>query len=182
MDTLVLSAAYEPMERVSWQRAMTLWITGRVEVVEEYEDRYVRTVSVRFNMPSVVRFVSALRRRKKGVKFSRENVYARDKGRCQYCGERVPRHAATYDHVVPRSRGGTTRWENIVIACMPCNQLKGCRTPEQAGMPLMVEPVKPRSLPDFWKVCITYDKSMPTTWRQYLTDMSYWYGELASDE
>ncbi len=181
METLVLSAAWEPMERVSWQRAMTLWVTGRVEIVEEYEDRVVRTVSVQLPMPSVVRFVRALRRHRPGVKFSRENVYARDKGRCQYCGHRVPRHLATYDHVVPRSRGGLTRWDNIVIACLPCNQRKGNRTPEDARMRLMSEPVKPRSLPDSWRLRFTTDRSMPPSWRQYLTDMSYWYGQLSED-
>ena len=85
------------------------------------------------------------RRTKKGVKFSRENVYTRDHGMCQYCSRKIPRTEATYDHVTPRRLGGLTRWENIVIACIECNRDKGGRTPEQAGMKLRQKPVKPKS-------------------------------------
>ena len=181
MDTLVLSAAYEPMERISWQRAMTLLVGGRAELVEEYEDRSVRTVRYELAMPSVLRFFHALKRRGRGVTFSRQNVYARDHGRCQYCGARVPRHAATFDHVLPKSRGGRTGWHNIVIACLPCNQRKGNRTPEECRMPLATRPTRPRQLPTSWGVTITWDKGMPLTWRQYLTDASYWNGALDTD-
>lgn len=179
MDTLVLSAAFEPMAQVSWERAMTLWVAGRVEVVEEYDDRVVRTVRVEFQMPSVVRHFTALRSRKQGVKFSRGNVFLRDKGRCQYCGKRTPRHEATYDHVIPRSKGGRTTWENIVIACVPCNRHKADRTPKQARMRLRQRPVKPSWMPA--AMAITYRKGMPESWKQYLSDLSYWHGELDND-
>src|SRR5689334_23275302 len=99
METLVLSSAYEPVARISWQRAMVLLFGGKVEVLEEYEDRDIRSVTYHVKMPSVIRFVRALRKRGKGVKFSRENVYARDNGKCQYCGQKIPRHEGTYDHV-----------------------------------------------------------------------------------
>lgn len=182
MDTLILSAAYEPMKRISWQQAMTLMLSGRVEIVEEYDDRHVRTVSVAFNMPSVVRFVRALKRRNRGVSFTRQNVYGRDKGRCQYCGQRVPRHLSTYDHVFPRSRGGHTGWTNIVIACLPCNQRKANRTPDEARMRLRQVPVKPKYVPDCWRTTVTWDKAMPLSWRQYLADTRYWNGQLESDD
>ena len=178
METLVLSAAWEPMEIVPWQRAITLLWMKKVEIVEEYEDRNIRTVSVELKMPSVVRFQRALKNRKRAVKFSRQNVYARDKGRCQYCSTRVPRHEATYDHVLPRAQGGVTRWENVVIACVTCNQKKGNRTPEQARMKLLSVPVKPAAVPGGVGMTVTYAKGMPTTWREFLTDASYWYGEL----
>ncbi|TNF35902.1 MAG: HNH endonuclease [Deltaproteobacteria bacterium] len=181
MDTLILSAAYEPIERVSWQRAMTLLVAGRAELVEEYEDRHVRTVRYVYAMPSVLRFVSGLKWRRRSVRFSRQNVYLRDGGRCQYCRRPVPRHAATYDHVMPRSRGGRTTWKNIVIACLPCNQAKGARTPEEAGMRLAKEPVVPKRLPDARGVTITWDKGMPLTWRQYLIDRRYWNDALEQE-
>ena len=178
METLILSAAWEPMEIVSWQRAMTLVFMNKVEIVEEYEDKAIRTVSIELKMPSVVRFVRTLKNRKRAIKFSRQNVWARDKGRCQYCGIKTPRHLATYDHVLPRAQGGLTRWENVVIACVTCNQKKGNRTPEQARMKLLSVPVKPASLPGGAGMTVTYMKGMPLAWSQFCVDASYWYGEL----
>ncbi|MBL8955201.1 MAG: HNH endonuclease, partial [Myxococcaceae bacterium] len=128
MDTLVLNATYEPLCRISWQRAITLLFNGKVEVVDEYEDKTVRSVTFELKMPSVVRFLRLLKRRKPVVRFSRENVYARDGGKCQYCTRPVSRAEATYDHVTPRRLGGVTSWDNIVIACVACNQKKGGRT------------------------------------------------------
>jgi 5-methylcytosine-specific restriction endonuclease McrA len=181
METLVLSAAYEPMEIVSWQRAITLFVMEKVEVVEEYQDRKIRTVRLELAMPSIIRFHKALRSRKKAVKFSRQNVYARDRGRCQYCGQRVPRHQATYDHVLPRAQSGKTTWDNVVIACMRCNQRKGNRVPAKAGMRLLSTPVKPKVVPGGMGLTVTYNKGMPAVWKQYLADMSYWYGELEGE-
>ncbi len=178
METLVLSAVYEPVARVSWQRAMTLLFLGKVEVVEEYEDKFVHSVTYEFRVPSVIRFLKALRGRKKAIKFSRESVYARDKGACQYCGEKIARHEATYDHVLPRVSGGVTSWTNVVIACIPCNQRKGGRTPQQAGMKLRVLPLKPKHLPDVLRLTFTYQKGMPESWRNWLRDIAYWHGEL----
>lgn len=181
MDTLVLSAAFEPLERISWQHAMTLLVAGRVEIVEEYQDRHVRTVRCVLAMPSVLRFVHALKWRGRGLRFSRQNVYLRDGGRCQYCQRVVPRHATTYDHVIPRSRGGRTGWDNIVIACLACNQRKGNRTPEEAAMPLARRPTKPKHLPDQRGVILTWDQGMPLTWRQYLVDVRYWSDALETE-
>lgn len=181
MQTLVLSAAYEPLQIVTWQRAMTLFFMDKVEVVEEYADKHVRTVTVTLPMPSVVRFVKAVKTRKRAVKFSRQNVYARDKGRCQYCGEVVPRHLATYDHVMPRSRGGRTTWENVVIACVGCNQKKADKTPSEARMKLLSTPVKPKAVQGAPAFTVTYAKGMPTSWTQFLVDTTYWYGEIDPD-
>lgn len=181
METLVLSASYEPMQVVSWQRAITLFFMDKVEVVEEYADKHIRTVSVTLPMPSVVRFLKAMKNRKRAVKFSRQNVYARDKGRCQFCGVSVPRHLATYDHVMPRSRGGRTTWENVVIACVTCNQRKADRTPEEARMRLLSTPVKPKLVPGSTGFTMTYVKGMPTSWGQFVRDTTYWYGEIDSD-
>lgn len=178
MDTLVLSAGYEPVARVTWQRAITLLFGGKVEVVEEYENRSIRSVTLELKMPSIIRFLKAVRGKKRAVKFSRENVYLRDKGTCQYCGTKVPRHDFTYDHVTPRNQGGQTTWDNIVIACTPCNQKKAGRTPEQAGMHLTSRPVRPVKLPDTYHLTFTWNKSMPESWKQFLTSVSYWTAEL----
>lgn len=167
-DTLVLSAAYEPMDQVGWQRAMSLWATGRVEVVEEYADRVCRTPSEEFAVPAVVRFLNALRRRRRVVRFNRDNVFIRDRGRCQYCGRKVLKSESTYDHVVPRAQNGPTTWKNVVIACRACNQKKKDRTPEQAGMRLLSKPMRPRYLYGIGADVIRYRETMPEVWRPYL--------------
>jgi 5-methylcytosine-specific restriction endonuclease McrA len=181
METLVLNQSYHPVARVPWQRAITLVFLGKVEVVEEYEDRTVRAITFEIKMPSVVRFFRSLSKRKPIVRFSRENVYARDHGQCQYCGRKVVRAEATYDHVVPRSQGGKTNWENIVIACVPCNQGKGGRTPEQARMGLRSVPVRPKKLPESIRITFTFQKGMPDTWKNWLRDLTYWHGSLDED-
>lgn len=177
-DTLVLDRHFNAVERITWQRALTLLTLGKVEVVEEYEDREVRTVTFAVKVPSVIRYLRGLVKKGRALKFSRENVYARDKGSCQYCGTKVPRDSFTYDHVKPRSRGGLTEWTNIVIACMDCNQRKGGRLPEEAKMRLRTLPVKPKKLPDTLRLTFTWQKGMPDNWRNYLASVSYWHSEL----
>lgn len=178
MDTLVLSAAYEPVQRISWQRAITLVFSGKVEVVEEYDDRTIRSVTFEIRMPSVVRFVRMLRVRRRKPRFTRDNLLSRDGHRCQYCARGVTRAEATYDHVIPKAQGGRTSWENVVIACVRCNQKKGGRTPEQAGMVLLTKPHRPQQLRDGLRVTLSYEKGMPPTWRAWLRDLTYWHGEL----
>jgi 5-methylcytosine-specific restriction endonuclease McrA len=178
METLVLSAGYEPVARVNWQRAVTLLFMGKVEVVEEYDDKEIRSITFTIKMPSVVRFLRAIRGKHKQVKFSRQNVYTRDGARCQYCHVKVARHEATYDHVVPRAHGGKTTWDNIVIACVRCNQKKGGRTPAQAGMRLRMLPVRPKKLPEQVSFTFTFQPGMPDTWRTWLRDVAYWNAEL----
>ena len=177
MDTLVLDVSYRPWQCVSWQEAI-VWILERVvEVVDEHPDKYIRTPSWQINMPSVVRFLKPVPR-KKAVKFSRQNVYLRDQGKCQYCGSRVPRSDFTYEHVIPRAQGGTTCWENVVVSCVPCNQMKGGRTPEQAKMRLLSRPVKPKKLPDITHLTMVHRPGMPESWKSYMRDAFYWNGAL----
>jgi 5-methylcytosine-specific restriction endonuclease McrA len=182
METLVLDTSYLPVARVAWQRAITLIFAGKAEVVEEYEDKEIRSVTFAIKMPSVIRFLRALRGRKKAIKFSRENVYTRDHGQCQYCGGKVARPQATYDHVLPRSQGGKTTWENVVISCYDCNQKKAGRTPEQARMKLRSLPVRPKKLPDTFHLTFAWKPGMPGAWQAWLRnairDMVYWNGEL----
>ncbi len=192
MDVLVLSSSYEPINQVTWDRAMTLVhgdhsgkrksstraSSARVEVIEEYTDWNVRTPRTVFKVPAVIRFLEGSHFGRRSVRFSRENVYTRDKGRCQYCGTVVAKREFTYDHVIPRGQGGRTRWENVVVCCLGCNQKKGNRTPAQAGLSLLVKPDRPRSLPGH-KLALP-DK-VPDAWKPYLRDFSYWNAELESD-
>lgn len=180
MQTLVLDVGYRPIQRVSWEKAI-VWVLERAaEVVEEYPGRYIRTVNWSVGMPSIVRLVKPIAK-KRAVKFSRHNIYERDGRRCQYCGTPVARDRFTYDHVLPRARGGKTEWTNVVVCCTPCNQAKGSRTPEQAGMRLRSTPVKPKKLPG-GPPEIAYTNGMPEAWRSYLRDAIYWGGELENDE
>lgn len=178
MMTLVLSPEYEPINQVTLKRAAKLIIKGKVEVLEHYTDK-VAHAAIGF-FPAVIRLLQWFGGRKKGVRFSRENVYTRDKGQCQYCRKKLTRSDATYDHVVPRAQGGKTRWENIVIACIECNQKKGNRTPEQSGMRPLVAPARPKHLPETLRLCYTREDA-PKSWVAYLQAVVYMNTELESD-
>jgi 5-methylcytosine-specific restriction endonuclease McrA len=171
MDTLVLSATYEPVGSIDWREAITLWVAGRVEILENHVDRFVHTVSTAFPMPAVIRYLRGRTRRVTTLRFNRDNVFLRDRGECQYCGRTMQRHESTYDHVVPRRYNGQTTWENIVLACRPCNQRKGGRTPDQAGMPLRTKPVRPRAPHPAQRIAHEL-RNVPATW-------SVWLGEAA---
>jgi 5-methylcytosine-specific restriction endonuclease McrA len=197
--TLVLDVSYAPHRVVSWQRAAQLLNDGRAEVVELYDD-VLRAISreaakglqltkgmrawfemgadssdpdvLVVKMPAVIRLLGTLGR-KKVVKFSRINVLTRDNFSCCYCGDKKAVSELNYDHVVPRSRGGKTVWENIVTSCFVCNGFKRNRTPEEAGMRLLKQPVRPKSLPI---AALRMDtlKSIPELWHSWL----YWNVEL----
>ena len=106
-QTLLLNATYEPLKVVHWQKAITLWCQGKVEVISTYE-REVRSVSFSFKLPSVIRLLRyiKIKRRFDYVPFSRANIYARDDHSCQYCGDGFPTSELTFDHVVPVAQGG----------------------------------------------------------------------------
>lgn len=166
MEVLVLGQSYEPIERVGWKRAMVLWAGGRVEVLETWDGRFIRTPRLEIPLPSVVRYLRAHRRNGAALRFSKESVYARDRGHCQYCQRPVSRREGTYDHIVPRSRGGDTRWENIVLACRACNLRKGARTPAEADMALVRAPVRPAY--GSWQALLGQGDALPRSWRPYL--------------
>ena len=173
--TLLLTQGYEPIQIISWQRAVTLLALDKVEVVEEY-DAEIRAQSMIVRVPSIVRLRKAFRRYAKPVKFSRVNIYARDQYRCQYCGTQCTIDQLTYDHVTPRSRGGRTTWENIVSCCYRCNARKANRTPGEARMALRAAPVRPAWIPSVQIRVST--KSVPDAWRDYV----YWTGEIENEE
>ena len=162
---LLLNATYEPLRVITWKRAVTLLTLGKVEVLETYE-REVRSVTLAIRLPAVVRLVHLVRFRKHTIRFSRENIYIRDKYKCQYCGSRMDAHDLTYDHVIPKSMGGKTAWENIVTCCLPCNKKKGGRTPAQARMRMIGKAKRPSWHP-MLMITLRIDKT-PDLWRNYL--------------
>lgn len=144
--TLVLTPWMSPHRIVTWQDGIHMVYMKKVDVLESY-DEIASSPSVSLQIPCVVRLHKTIAAYKKGVKFSRINVMTRDRWTCQYCGCKLPMSQLNYDHVVPRAQGGRTVWENIVTSCIECNSKKRDRTPQQAGMRLLREPFKPRTLP-----------------------------------
>lgn len=163
--TLVLNPWMMPQKIVSWQDAVTMMFLNKVDVLEAYDEE-IASPSFSMRMPAVVRLKRALGSTKRGVKFSRINVFTRDSFRCQYCGDKKNMKELNYDHVVPRMQGGKTVWENIVTACYPCNNRKRNRTPEQAGMALLTRPYKPKALPHA-PLMIDSNK-IPIAWSGYV--------------
>ncbi len=167
--TLVLSSWMLPQRVVLWQEAVTLWYLGKVDVLEEYDD-LVASPSLVIAVPAVVRLRRHVAGIRRGVKFSRANVFSRDGYACQYCGLKKPRSELSFDHVLPRTAGGRTGWENIVTACRPCNLKKRNRTPEQAGMHLLRAPARPTALPI--EPMSFGGREIPREWRDYCATSS----------
>lgn len=166
--TLLLNATYEPLQIVSWQRAVRMLFQEKVEVVENYQ-RDIRSVTVCFPAPAVVRlrhFVKVKQHHRR-AKFSRSNLFARDKHSCQYCGQQLPVSELTYDHVLPVSKGGQTDWTNVVTACGVCNRSKGNRTPEEAGLILLKKPSAPVGFPARVRLSVSRMKA-PDSWKSYI--------------
>jgi 5-methylcytosine-specific restriction endonuclease McrA len=163
---LLLNSSYEPMNIISWQKAILLWFQGKVEVVE-FHEIFARSIRHSFKIPSVMRLKTYVRPRSYGaVRFCRENIYIRDNFTCQYCGEKISPKNLTLDHVIPVSKAGPKSWTNVVAACRTCNQRKADRTPETARMPLLKQP----SIPAWLPLQGFHERShvVPMTWLQYL--------------
>ena len=161
---LLLNQSYEPISVIGWQKAVRLLMLEKVEVIKEYENQ-LRSKYLTLRMPAVVRLLSAFRRPRKRVKFNRTNILARDRWKCQYCGQQFNMKELTYDHVVPRSRGGTTCWENIVTCCIFCNAKKGNKTPQEANLKLKKRPTRPDWVPIF-SISLA-KKTIPEVWKDF---------------
>jgi 5-methylcytosine-specific restriction endonuclease McrA len=140
-----------------------------------HDDQVIRTPRLHLRIPRVILLVGYERIPRTRVRLSRLNIYARDGNLCQYCGNRFARTDLNLDHVIPRSRGGLTTWENVVCSCIACNLRKGGRTPTEAGMKLLKKPIRPKWTPTFRAPSRFYEE-----WRPYLTatDTAYWNTEL----
>src|SRR2546429_3623130 len=159
---LVLNATYEPINVCTVRRAVVLLLKERAELIER-SSRELHSESTTLARPVVIRLIAYVNvpRDAHRRKITRRAVFARDSWTCQYCGSRS---SLTVDHVIPRSKGGESSWENIVASCAPCNRRKGDRTPRQAGMHPRRAPRTPRA-EIFIRVA---SPSIPSAWLQYL--------------
>jgi 5-methylcytosine-specific restriction endonuclease McrA len=198
-SVLVLNKHYMAMRITSARRAFSLLCRDIAEVVHiedgiyvsysfdswrelsdfhrQFEpERYdwVRTIRFSIAVPRIIRLLVYDRLPRAEVKLNRRNIYARDQNRCQYCGKRFSTHELSLDHIVPRSRGGETSWENLVCCCLKCNIRKGGRTPVEAHMKLITKPVQPRRSP---VIHFKLSDSKYASWKQFL-DHAYWSVEL----
>ena len=171
-NVLILNRFYMAIRVVNVRRAVTLLYRQCAEVIgtddgqyvsydfeswcelsrltsleKQPGEEYLQAVGFELQVPRIVRLTRFDRMPLQTVRFNRKNLFARDDHRCQYCGKKEPAHKLSLDHVVPRSHGGPTTWENIVCCCLRCNSRKGGRTPKQARMKLLSRPEKPRFNP-----------------------------------
>lgn len=174
---LVLNADYQPLSYFplslwGWQETIKAMFLDRVAVLSHYE-RVVRSQRCEMPLPSVValkRYVPQNRR----PPFTRFNVFLRDRFTCQYCRSQMPAHELTFDHVVPRSRGGRTSWRNVVTACTNCNLKKGNKMPRACGM---VPTPAPRP-PSTYQLQISGRSFPPNYLHDSWRDFLYWDSEL----
>jgi 5-methylcytosine-specific restriction endonuclease McrA len=190
---LVLNRSYLPVHITSVRRAFSLLYQGLACAVNEQyrtfdfaswsdlsvsmHDDTIGLVDRVVRVPRVILLLAYDRVPRRQVRFSRFNIYNRDRNICQYCGRRFSRSELNLDHVVPRSQGGLSRWENVVCSCHTCNRRKGGRTPEQAGMKLLRPARRPEWTPFMLE---TFSLRRYTEWMPFLStvDASYWNTEL----
>ncbi len=181
LRTLVLNSDMQPLSWAplsvwNWKDAFVAVAQERVIQIKTYDDIVVRSVNRTFEVPSVVALKSYRKRKK--VAFTRYNLFVRDQFTCQYCGQRFSSRDLTFDHVVPRSRGGQASWGNIVACCQQDNLRKANRTPREAGMKLIRPPFEPSpyELDGLARAHAIHEESLHRTWMDFL----YWGSELES--
>jgi 5-methylcytosine-specific restriction endonuclease McrA len=199
-NVLVLNKHYMALRVVGARRAFSLLVRELAEVVS-YDDSgkycnydfqswcevsqferqfkpeehdWVSTVNFYVAVPRIIRLLFYDHLPRSEVKFNRRNIFARDGNRCQYCGKEFPTSELSIDHVVPRSLGGISTWDNVVCACTKCNVRKGGRTPQQANMRLITKPVRPSRNP---VLHLHLGHQRYRSWKQFL-DSAYWSVEL----
>jgi 5-methylcytosine-specific restriction endonuclease McrA len=160
MRVLLLDQTLFPVKVITWQRAMSYWLSEKAEVLEYYETISIRSVNQSWPLPMVIKLNARFRAHKK-VPLTRQNIFTRDHFSCQYCTER---RGLTLDHVIPRSRGGPTSWTNLVTCCLKCNHQKGHRDPHEVGLILQAHPIEPRWSP---KYALRMKKDDPEGWRKW---------------
>ena len=192
-SVLVLNRSYLPVHITSVRRAFILLYEGIARAIDEQyktfdfeswaqlrvyaQDESIGLVDRAIRIPRVIMLLTYDKVPRGQVRFTRINIFRRDKNRCQYCGKLFPRNELSIDHVTPRSYGGKSTWENVVCACYQCNKKKGGRTPAEATMKLLTQPRKPLWSP-FMRVPI--QEIQRKEWLPFLTmvDLSYWHTEL----
>jgi 5-methylcytosine-specific restriction endonuclease McrA len=192
-SVLVLNRSYLPVHVTSVRRAFALLYQGIARAVnDQYEtfdfdswaelavsesDDAIGIVGGWIRVPRVILLQAFDKVPRRHVRFSRINIYARDRNTCQYCGRRFARSELNLDHVIPRAQGGRSTWENVVCSCISCNRRKGGRRPMQAGMRLVRKPSRPRWSP---VLSVVNGREGYPEWRPFLSivDASYWNAEL----
>lgn len=190
---LVLNRLYQAVQVTGVRRAFRLFYSGRARALAgdfvaydfdnwcdlppRADDPVIRTPTRAIRIPSVIQLVQYDRLPSREVRFTRRNIFYRDRNRCQYCGRVFPQSGLNLDHVIPLSRGGGSCWENVVCACLPCNTRKGDRIPREAGMQLVRRPRKPAGHP---MLRAHWIGPCPEEWRTFL-DEAYWNVELYDD-
>jgi 5-methylcytosine-specific restriction endonuclease McrA len=181
---LVLNRSYLPVHITSVRRALSLLYQDIAHAVDrEYRTfdfaswsalgpgaEAIGLVNAAIQVPRVILLRSYDRMPRRHVRFSRFNVFLRDQNRCQYCGRQLPRSELNLDHVVPRSHGGASVWENVVCSCHRCNRIKGGRTPTEAGMRLLREPFRPQWTPFMAEA---YRQRRHDSWIPFLSGMGH---------
>ena len=191
---LVLNRSYLPVHITVVRRALSLLYQGIARAVDEQyrtfdfatwsdlaaDEDSIGLVDRAIRVPRVILLQGYDRIPRRYVHFSRFNIYSRDQNRCQYCGRQFPRAELNPDHVVPRSKGGTSIWDNVVCSCHRCNRLKGGRTPIEAGMRLIRQPRRPQWTPFMTE---TYSLRRYKEWMPFLSavDAAYWNTELVAE-
>jgi len=162
---LILNQTFEPLQVCSARRAVVLLFAGKAERVED-TSRVIRSPSTILLLPSVIRLHRFVRKPvQPSIAFNKKNILKRDAHTCQYCG-RNGGERMTIDHVIPRSQGGRTAWENVVSACRACNLKKGNKSLEETGMRLLRRPMKPVSV--FYLGILAHASQRYESWRKYL--------------
>ena len=177
--TLVLNAdfrplSYFPLSLWSWQDAVKAVFLDRVSIVSEYNE-VIRSPSIQMRIPSVIALKEYVQPRENPA-FTRFNVFLRDRWTCQYCGDRFRTHELTFDHVIPKCRGGRTTWENIVAACQDCNLLKGRYLPHECHM----FPLRKPQQPNTFELQSNGRAYPPNFLHQSWNDYLYWDTELVN--
>ncbi len=153
----------------SWREISEL----KSEFKEPHED-WLRSVNFEIQVPRVIRLLWYDRVPKQTVRLNRRNLFSRDGNRCQYCGKHSPTSELSLDHVLPRSRGGATSWENVVCACVACNVRKGGRTPSEAGMKLIKPATRPKQSP---LLAVKLGNPKYASWKTFVNS-AYWSVDL----
>jgi 5-methylcytosine-specific restriction endonuclease McrA len=183
--TLILNRNWQPVNVATVARALVLLWNEAARVVDpdDYRlytwadwsrlaprdgDAFIQAVRARLRVPEVVVLAAYDKLPSAAVSFSRRNVFKRDHWTCQYCGSQPGGEELTIDHVLPRSQGGTSTWENCVLACIDCNKHKADRTPHQAGMKLKKPPVRPT-----WKPLYARNHVRIESWSKFVSE-TYW--------
>lgn len=181
-DVLVLNASYMPLGTVKWENAITLWFTKKAEILHTIEGEYIHSgynsegEIMTMEIPSVIRLFHFVRPKKRFSIYKplhRKNVYDRDAGICQYCGNQVSFNKFTYDHIIPRCKNGKTIWENIVVCCQSCNSKKGSKLLNECGMSLIRKPYKPLIAENFDVANINKMKNVKSKDKNWETYLSY---------